>query len=72
MIAIKATARKLGVMFYNLLTKGLDYVEQGVKKYEEQYRTQMTKFLTEESCRIWIHYGCDNYFYGVVHWESTL
>jgi transposase len=49
MIAIKATARKLGVMFYNLLTKGLDYVEQGVKKYEEQYRTQMTKFLQKKA-----------------------
>lgn len=49
MIAIKATARKLAVMFYNLLTKGLDYVEQGVKKYEEQYRTQMTKFLQKKA-----------------------
>jgi transposase len=48
-IAIKATARKLAVMFYNLLTKGLDYVEQGVKKYEEQYRTQMTKFLQKKA-----------------------
>ena len=49
MIAIKATARKLAVMFYNLLTKGLDYVEQGVKKYEEQYRIQMTKFLQKKA-----------------------
>jgi transposase len=49
MIAIKATARKLAVMFYNLLTKGLDYVEQGVRKYEEQYRTQMTKFLQKKA-----------------------
>lgn len=49
MIAIKATARKLAVMFYNLLTKGLDYVEQGVKKYEEQYRNQMTKFLQKKA-----------------------
>ena len=32
-------------MFYNLMTKGFDYVEQGVKQYEEQYKIQMTKFL---------------------------
>jgi transposase len=49
MIAIKATARKLAVMFYNLITKGLDYVEQGVKQYEEQYRIQMTKFLNKKA-----------------------
>src|SRR5688572_17495309 len=49
MIAVKATARKLAVMFYNLMTKGLDYVEQGVKKYEEQYRIQMTKFLQKKA-----------------------
>jgi transposase len=49
MIAIKATARKLAVMFYNLMTKGLDYVEQGVKEYEEKYRIQMTKFLSKKA-----------------------
>jgi transposase len=49
MIAIKAVARKLAVMFYNLMTKGLDYVEQGVKKYEEQYTAQLTKFLQKKA-----------------------
>lgn len=49
MIAIKATARKLAVMFYNLLTKGIEYVEQGVKKYEEQYKIQMTQFLIKKA-----------------------
>jgi len=49
MIAIKATARKLAVMFYNLMTKGLDYVEEGVKKYEEKYRAHMTRFLHKKA-----------------------
>lgn len=49
MIAVKATARKLAVMFYNLMTKGLDYVEQGVKQYQEQYKIQMTKYLNKKS-----------------------
>jgi transposase len=35
-IAIKAGARKLALAYYDTLTKGNDYVEQGVKKYEEQ------------------------------------
>ena len=37
-IAIKAGARKLAEAFYNALTKGTDYVEQGTKKYEEQIK----------------------------------
>lgn len=37
-IAIKAGARKLAEAFFNALTKGTDYVEQGIKKYEEQIK----------------------------------
>lgn len=37
-IAIKAGARKLAAAYYNALTKGIDYVEQGTSKYEEQIR----------------------------------
>lgn len=37
-IAIKAGARKLAIAYYNALTKGMDYVEQGTKKYEEQIK----------------------------------
>lgn len=37
-IAIKAGARKLAEAYYNALTKGIDYVEQGTKKYEEQLK----------------------------------
>ena len=35
-VAIKAGARKLAEAFYNLLTKGAAYVEQGVEKYQKQ------------------------------------
>jgi hypothetical protein len=35
-IAYKAGGRKLAEAYYNALTRGTDYVEQGVKKYEEQ------------------------------------
>ena len=37
-IAIKAGARKLAEAYFNALTKGIDYVEQGVSKYEEQIK----------------------------------
>lgn len=44
-IAIKAGARKIAAAFYNLLTKGVQYVEQGVKKYEQQLKEKEQKLL---------------------------
>jgi transposase len=35
-IAIKAGARKIAEAYYNLLTKGNEYVEAGVRQYQEQ------------------------------------
>ncbi len=35
-IAIKAGARKLAAAYYNALTKGVEYVEEGTKKYQHQ------------------------------------
>jgi transposase len=35
-IAIKAGARKLAIAYYNALTKGTEYVEEGTKKYQQQ------------------------------------
>jgi transposase len=37
-IAIKAGARKIAEAYYNALTKGMDYVEQGILKYTEQLK----------------------------------
>jgi len=37
-IAIKAGARKLAIAYYNVLTKGTAYVEQGIKQYDEQIK----------------------------------
>ena len=44
-IAIKAGARKLAIAYYNSLTKGSDYVEEGVKRYEEQIRQREKQAL---------------------------
>ncbi|MBN8786916.1 MAG: IS110 family transposase [Terrimonas sp.] len=46
-IAIKAGARKLAIAYYNALTKGIDYVEQGTKKYEEQIKQREKSFLAK-------------------------
>jgi transposase len=45
MVAIKATARKIAIYFYNLLTKGLQFVEEGIKRYEKRYAEQQEKYL---------------------------
>jgi transposase len=45
-VAIKAGARKIAIAFYNILTKGEIYVEQGVKKYEAKLKARELKLLT--------------------------
>lgn len=35
-VAIKAVARKLAELYWKLFVKGLDYVETGIKKYQEK------------------------------------
>jgi transposase len=44
-IAVTAIARKLAVLYYRLMTKGLDYVEEGIKRYEERHRERTMRFL---------------------------
>jgi transposase len=48
-IAIVAIARKLAVLYYNLFTKGLAYVEEGVRRYEERYRQQTLRYLEKKA-----------------------
>jgi transposase len=44
-IAIKSIARKLAVLYWRVMVKGLEYVENGIKKYEEQLLAQRHKTL---------------------------
>ena len=48
-IAIKATARKIAILYYNMFSKGMDYVEQGVKMYEEKLQQQQLLFLQKKA-----------------------
>lgn len=49
MIAIKATARKIAVYFFHLMTKGIEFVEEGIKKYEQRYTMQQEKFIKNKA-----------------------
>ena len=51
-IAVTATARKLAELYYRLLTKGIDYVEQGIVRYEEQYRRQTLRYLEKTAHKL--------------------
>ena len=42
-IAIKAMARKLAILYWRIMQKGLDFAEKGIKKYEEQLSAQKLK-----------------------------
>jgi transposase len=48
-IAIMATARKLAEMFWRLLTHGIDYVEAGVKAYEEKQKQRTMEFIKKKA-----------------------
>lgn len=44
-VAVKASARKVAVLFYLTLTKGLKFVEEGLDKYDKRFREQHLRRL---------------------------
>jgi transposase len=42
-IAIKAVARKIAILYWRMMVKGMAFVEEGIKKYEEQLLAQKHK-----------------------------
>ena len=46
-IAVKATARKLAVLYWRLMVKGLDYTEKGIKDYEQKVNLQKERWLSK-------------------------
>jgi transposase len=49
--AMKAAARKLAVCYYNVMTKGIDYVEYGIQQYEQKIKEQRIISLTRQAKR---------------------
>lgn len=51
-IAIKATARKLAELYYKIFSEGMQYVEEGVKIYEEKLKQQQIRFLKRKAVEL--------------------
>jgi hypothetical protein len=49
--AIKATARKIAVIFYNVMTKGIEFAEEGIKLYEQKIKERQLKYLHKQAKR---------------------
>lgn len=49
--AMKATARKLAVIYYNVMTKGVGFVEYGIEQYDQKIKEQQIKRLQKQACR---------------------
>lgn len=50
--AITAMAHKLAVLFYRMLRFGQEYVDRGVKTYEERYRQQQLSLLNKRAAQL--------------------
>src|SRR5882672_4984983 len=48
-IAIKAMARKLACWIYRIVNKGLEFVENGIKQYEERQKKDTLKWLEKKA-----------------------
>ena len=48
-VAIKATARKIAVLYYNAMTKGIQYVEDGLILYQQKFKEQQNKRLHKQA-----------------------
>ena len=44
-VAIKAVARKLAELYWRIMVKGMDFVEKGIQKYEEQLMAQKQRTI---------------------------
>lgn len=48
-VAIKATARKIAILYYNLFTKGYEYIENGIRLYQERFERQQRYSLEKKA-----------------------
>ena len=47
--ALKATARKIAVMYYRIMTKGLAFVERGIEAYQRKFKEQHVRLLQKRA-----------------------
>lgn len=56
-IAIKAMARKLAILYWRIMVKGTEYVEQGIQIYEEKILANKIKTVQRLTKEINFHYA---------------
>jgi transposase len=47
--ALKATARKIAVLYYRIMTKGIAFVEQGILIYQQKLKDQQLRLLHKKA-----------------------
>jgi transposase len=47
--ALKATARKIAVLYYRIMTKGLAFVEYGIERYQLKFKEQQLRLLQKRA-----------------------
>lgn len=67
-IAIKAMARKVAVLYWRVMVKGLDYAEKGIVQYEEQLLTNKIKTLNKLAKELNIEIPNNEQFAQICHW----
>ena len=51
-VAIKAMARKLACWIFRIMTKGLEFVENGIKQYEHKQAERSLKWLQQQAAKL--------------------
>lgn len=63
-VAMKALARKLAVLYYNFMAKGIKYVEEGLAQYQLKYRERVIKNMNKRALELgYILTPCSSGFY---------
>lgn len=50
--ALKATARKIAVLYYRIMTKGIAFVEQGLNVYQQKFLEQQRRSLQKRAASL--------------------
>lgn len=67
-IAIKAMARKIAVLYWRVMVKGLDYAEKGIIHYEEQLLVNKMKTLNRLANELNIEIVGNKQVTQICHW----
>jgi len=59
-VAVKAVARKLAVLYWKLFVKGLEYVEKGIKAYEEKILMNKQRAVTRMAKELGLTITCNS------------